>query len=116
MQGFVVSIFLLGAWLTSYFASWVMDRLGRRWTIEIGSFVFIVGGILQTASNKREELLLGRLIAGFGIGFLSTVLPVYTAELSRAHNVSLCSMLHTSPPFFHHEVSFSLILLDSVVV
>lgn len=88
MQGFVVSIFLLGAWLTSYFASWVMDRLGRRWTIEIGSFVFIVGGILQTASNTRVEILLGRLIAGFGIGFLSTVLPVYTAELSRAHNVS----------------------------
>ncbi|KAJ8655830.1 hypothetical protein O0I10_008494 [Lichtheimia ornata] len=86
MQGFVVSIFLLGAWLTSYFASWVMDRLGRRWTIEIGSFVFIVGGILQTASNTRVEILLGRLIAGFGIGFLSTVLPVYTAELSRAHN------------------------------
>lgn len=65
-----------------------MDRLGRRWTIEIGSCVFIVGGILQTAAQNIAMLLVGRVIAGFGIGFLSTVLPVYTAELSRAHNVS----------------------------
>lgn len=88
LQGFVVSIFLLGAWITSYPASWFMDKLGRRWTIEIGSCVFIVGGILQTAAQNIAMLLVGRVIAGFGIGFLSTVLPVYTAELSRAHNVS----------------------------
>ncbi|KAJ8651875.1 hypothetical protein O0I10_012544 [Lichtheimia ornata] len=86
LQGFVVSIFLLGAWITSYPASWFMDKLGRRWTIEIGSCVFIVGGILQTAAQNIAMLLVGRVIAGFGIGFLSTVLPVYTAELSRAHN------------------------------
>ncbi|KAI9496987.1 general substrate transporter [Zychaea mexicana] len=86
MQGFVVSIFLLGAWLTSYGAPWSMDRLGRRWTIEIGALVFIVGGILQTVSVTLVQILFGRLIAGFGIGFLSTVVPVYMAELSRAHN------------------------------
>ncbi|KAI9252968.1 general substrate transporter [Phascolomyces articulosus] len=86
MQGFVVSIFLLGAWLTSYIAPWFMDNWGRRWTIEIGSCVFIVGGILQTVSVTLVQILFGRLIAGFGIGFLSTVVPVYMAELSRAHN------------------------------
>lgn len=88
IQGLVVSIFLLGAWITSYMASYTMDHLGRRWTIEIGALVFIVGGILQTVSNTLVQIMFGRLIAGFGIGFLSTVLPAYTAELSRAHNVS----------------------------
>lgn len=87
IQGLVVSVFLLGAWISSYPASWFMDHLGRRWTIEIGSCVFIVGGILQTASRTMVQIMLGRVISGFGIGFLSTVLPVYTAELSRAHNV-----------------------------
>ncbi|ORZ01303.1 general substrate transporter [Syncephalastrum racemosum] len=86
IQGLVVSIFLLGAWITSYMASYTMDHLGRRWTIEIGALVFIVGGILQTVSNTLVQIMFGRLIAGFGIGFLSTVLPAYTAELSRAHN------------------------------
>ncbi|CAO3641792.1 unnamed protein product [Cunninghamella echinulata] len=86
MQGWVVSIFLLGAWVTSYPASWVMDRFGRRLTIFSGAIVFIIGGILQTASFDLPMLLIGRLFSGFGIGFLSTVLPVYTSELSRAHN------------------------------
>lgn len=87
LQGLIIAIFELGAWFTSYPTSWFMDRFGRRWTILIGAAIFIVGGSVQTGSSNLAGILLGRLIAGFGIGFLSTVLPVYTAELSRAHNV-----------------------------
>lgn len=87
MQGLVVAIFELGAWATTYPTSYFMDTIGRRWTIMLGSLIFIVGGITQTAHNTLIQILFGRLIAGFGIGFLSTVLPVYTAELSRANNV-----------------------------
>jgi MFS family permease len=65
-----------------------MDHIGRRLTILVGASIFIVGGAIQTGSISIPMLLVGRLIAGFGIGFLSTVLPVYTAELSQAHNVS----------------------------
>lgn len=88
MQGLVVAIFELGAWFTTYPTSWFMDRIGRRWTIMVGALIFIVGGVVQTASYTMTQMLFGRLVAGFGIGFLSTVLPVYTAELSRAHNVN----------------------------
>lgn len=87
-QGLVVAIFELGAWVTTYPTSYFMDNIGRRWTIMVGALIFIVGGVLQTASVTFVQIMLGRVIAGFGIGFLSTVLPVYTAELSRAHNVS----------------------------
>lgn len=87
MQGLVVAIFELGAWITTYPTSWFMDTIGRRWTIMVGTLIFIVGGVLQTASVTFVQIMMGRVIAGFGIGFLSTVLPVYTAELSRAHNV-----------------------------
>ncbi|KAI8080044.1 general substrate transporter [Halteromyces radiatus] len=86
IQGMVVSVFLLGAWVTSYPASWVMDQFGRRSTIFSGAIVFIIGGVLQTAAINMPMLMIGRILSGFGIGFLSTVLPVYTAELSRAHN------------------------------
>ena len=88
MQGLVIAIFELGAWATSYPTSWFMDKIGRRWTILVGSLIFIVGGIIQTAHHTLAEIIVGRLIAGFGIGFLSTVLPVYTAELGQSHNVS----------------------------
>jgi MFS family permease len=65
-----------------------MDHIGRRLTILIGAGIFIIGGAMQTGSKSIGLLLAGRLIAGWGIGFLSTVLPVYTAELSQAHNVN----------------------------
>ncbi|KAI9471978.1 MAG: general substrate transporter [Benjaminiella poitrasii] len=115
MQGFVVAIFELGAWFTAYPTSWFMDRIGRRWTILVGSLIFIVGGILQTASYTFAQILIGRLIAGFGIGFLSTVLPVYTAELSRAHNrgkvtvlgMSINMLGYTASEFIDYGFSFS---------
>ncbi|GAA5817299.1 hypothetical protein MFLAVUS_010843 [Mucor flavus] len=96
MQGMVVAIFELGAWATTYPTSYFMDTIGRRWTIMVGALIFIVGGVLQTASNTIVQILMGRLIAGFGIGFLSTVLPVYTAELSRAHNRGRVTVLGMS--------------------
>lgn len=88
MKGFIVAIFELGALATSIIAGWVIDYLGRVAAIRIGGAIFIVGGTLQTASNNTVMLLLGRLIAGFGVGFFSTVIPMYVAELGRTTNVS----------------------------
>lgn len=88
MKGFVVAIFELGALVTSVVAGWAIDHFGRVGTIRIGAFVFIVGGTLQTAASHIAMLLVGRLVAGFGVGFFSTVIPIYSAELGRAENVS----------------------------
>ncbi|RCH91319.1 hypothetical protein CU097_010952 [Rhizopus azygosporus] len=105
LQGLIIAIFELGAWFTSYPTSWFMDRFGRRWTILIGAAIFIVGGSVQTGSSNLAGILLGRLIAGFGIGFLSTVLPVYTAELSRAHNRGKVTVLGMSINMFGYMAS-----------
>ncbi|RCI07325.1 hypothetical protein CU098_014023 [Rhizopus stolonifer] len=105
IQGLIIAIFELGAWFTTYPTSWFMDKIGRRWTILIGASIFIVGGAVQTGSNNLAGMLLGRLIAGFGIGFLSTVLPVYTAELSRAHNRGRVTVLGMSINMFGYMAS-----------
>ncbi|KAI8338798.1 general substrate transporter [Choanephora cucurbitarum] len=105
MQGLVIAIFELGAWATSYPTSWFMDKIGRRWTILVGSLIFIVGGIIQTAHHTLAEIIVGRLIAGFGIGFLSTVLPVYTAELGQSHNRGTVTVLGMSINMFGYMAS-----------
>ncbi|KAJ8662625.1 hypothetical protein O0I10_001587 [Lichtheimia ornata] len=96
MKGFIVAIFELGALATSIIAGWVIDYLGRVAAIRIGGAIFIVGGTLQTASNNTVMLLLGRLIAGFGVGFFSTVIPMYVAELGRTTNRGRVSVFSTS--------------------
>jgi MFS family permease len=48
--------------------------------------IFFVGGALQSFANGMPMMLLGRIIAGVGVGMLSTIVPVYQSEISPAHN------------------------------
>lgn len=110
MKGLIVAIFELGALVTSVIASWAIDHFGRVGTIRIGAFIFIIGGTLQTAANHIDLLLVGRLVGGFGVGFFSTVIPIYSAELGRAENVSAYDK-RLLPPITSHVNA----MLSSVV-
>jgi MFS family permease len=66
------------------FAAGYCDGLGRRGTLALGSALFIVGGILQTAAEAISMLYIGRLIAGFGIGILVEIVPQFQAEIAHA--------------------------------
>jgi SP family sugar:H+ symporter-like MFS transporter len=58
------------------------DYFGRRITIISGCLVFSVGAILQTASTGLGLMVAGRLIAGFGVGFVSAVIILYLSEIA----------------------------------
>jgi MFS family permease len=82
----MVAILEIGAFISSLLVGKVGDIIGRRKTILYGSATFVVGGALQTAANGMPMMMLGRLIAGFGVGALSTIVPVYQSEISPPHN------------------------------
>lgn len=67
------------------------DRIGRKRTIQLGSIVAIIGCTLQTAAVNNAMLIVGRLIAGFSIGILSMIVPLYQAEISPPHARGLLS-------------------------
>jgi MFS family permease len=58
------------------------DRIGRRNTIISGCVVFLGGVVLQTASSSLGLLVAGRLIAGFGVGFVSAIIILYMSEIA----------------------------------
>ena len=59
----------------------VADFLGRRLAIVFWNMVFCVGVIVQIASTtKWYQLAIGRLVAGFGVGALSVLTPMYQSE------------------------------------
>ena len=58
------------------------DFFGRRTTVIIGCGVFCLGAALQTASSAYGLLIAGRLIAGFGVGFVSAIIILYMSEIA----------------------------------
>ncbi|KAL5600979.1 hypothetical protein BROUX41_005812 [Berkeleyomyces rouxiae] len=84
--GTMVAILEIGALISSLVVGRVGDIIGRRKTIFYGSCIFFVGGALQSCATNMAMMMLGRIIAGLGVGALSTIVPVYQSEISPPHN------------------------------
>ncbi|GAA6015890.1 hypothetical protein JCM10207_006794 [Rhodosporidiobolus poonsookiae] len=87
--GAVVSVLELGAFVTSLLAGIVGDLFGRRATIFAGACIFTVGGLFQSGATGFRVMVFGRVLSGFGVGFLSMIVPIYQSEISPAENRGL---------------------------
>jgi SP family sugar:H+ symporter-like MFS transporter len=81
-KSLIVSILSAGTFFGALLAGDLADWVGRRTTIILGCIVFIVGVILQTASASLGLIVAGRLIAGFGVGFVSAIIILYMSEIA----------------------------------
>lgn len=84
--GTMVAILEVGAFISSLLVGRIGDVLGRRRTILWGSIIFVVGGAFQSFATGMPMMILGRIVAGLGVGTLSTIVPVYQSEISPPHN------------------------------
>ncbi|KFY11192.1 hypothetical protein V491_07321 [Pseudogymnoascus sp. VKM F-3775] len=78
----IVSILSAGTFFGAIIAGDFADWFGRRTTILIGCLVFIIGVILETASSTFALLAVGRIVAGFGVGFVSAIIILYMSEIA----------------------------------
>nr|GAT43894.1 predicted protein [Mycena chlorophos] len=83
LQGLVVSIFVLGCFFGMIPVAYVADRFGRRKTIQFGAAIYMVGGALQTGAHNMSMMLAGRFFAGYGVGIMSDLAPLYQAEIAH---------------------------------
>ncbi|KAI5205115.1 general substrate transporter [Aureobasidium subglaciale] len=81
-QSLIISILSAGTFFGALFAGALADWIGRRTTIIVGCGVFSVGVILQVASTSIPLIVVGRLIAGVGVGFVSAVNILYMSEVA----------------------------------
>lgn len=58
------------------------DAIGRKWTMAVAAVIFQIGAIVMTLAPSFEILMMGRLLAGIGIGFGVMIAPVYIVEIS----------------------------------
>lgn len=78
----IVSLLSVGTFFGALVAAPTGDILGRRLGLIASAVVFTVGVVLQTASTAIPLFIAGRVIAGFGVGMLSALVPLYQSETS----------------------------------
>lgn len=81
-----VSIYDVACAVGSIIASWLGERLGRKWTIFCGTVLLMIGALLQTLAFDWPLMLAGRVVAGLGNGINTSTAPVLQSETSKAHN------------------------------
>ena len=76
----IVSLLSAGTFFGALTAAPLADLTGRRIGLIVSTFVFIFGVILQTASIAIPLFVAGRFFAGFGVGLISAIIPLYQSE------------------------------------
>lgn len=76
----IVSILSAGTFFGALGSPLLADTIGRRWGLIASCWVFILGVILQTAAVALPLFLAGRFFAGFGVGLISALIPLYQSE------------------------------------
>lgn len=77
----VVSLLTAGCFFGSIFAAFINDRIGRRYSLMIFCFIFMIGAAVQVgAHHKIGQIYAGRVVAGLGIGGMSSICPVFVSE------------------------------------
>ncbi len=94
----LISITLVGG-IFGAISGGVSDYLGRKRTMIIDAFLFLIATFLLFDAQSYGVLMGGRLLVGFAIGLASITVPLYIAEISppesRGRFVSLNQLLIT---------------------
>ncbi|CAA0827596.1 Putative polyol transporter 1 [Striga hermonthica] len=80
VMGIINLISLVGSFMAGRTSDWI----GRRFTIIIAGSIFFVGALLMGFATNYAFLMVGRIVAGIGVGFGMMIAPVYTAEVAPA--------------------------------
>jgi len=79
---YIVTGTIAAAALFSLISGFVSQKFGRKIAMISGSILFTAGAVVMAIANSKEILLVGRLIVGGGLGFASSTVPLYIAEVS----------------------------------
>ncbi|XP_027074297.1 plastidic glucose transporter 4-like [Coffea arabica] len=82
LQGWVVSTLLAGATVGSFTGGALADKFGRTKTFVLDAIPLAVGAFLCTTAQNVQTMIVGRLLAGIGIGISSAIVPLYISEIS----------------------------------
>ena len=83
-KGWYVGCALIGSILGVLVAGMLSDGLGRKKTMLIAALMVSISAIGCAVCHDLTQLVVFRMIGGFGIGVVSIVSPIYISEISPA--------------------------------
>ncbi|KAI9396231.1 hypothetical protein POPTR_004G097800v4 [Populus trichocarpa] len=82
LQGWIVSTLLAGATVGSFTGGTLADKFGRTRTFQLDAIPLTIGALLCATAQSVQTMIIGRLLAGIGIGISSAIVPLYISEIS----------------------------------
>jgi SP family sugar:H+ symporter-like MFS transporter len=80
-SGLIVALLSIGTLMGALAAAPIADSIGRKPSVSIWCVVVSVGFVVQIAADTAwYQVMIGRYIAGLGVGALSLLVPMYQAE------------------------------------
>ncbi|KAJ9119399.1 hypothetical protein QFC24_005632 [Naganishia onofrii] len=78
----IVSILSAGTFFGALIAGDSADMIGRRPTIIAGCVIYLIGVLIQMFATKGlAAIVVGRIVAGLGVGFVSAIIILYMSEI-----------------------------------
>lgn len=84
MIGTITALYDVGAFFGAISAAFTAESLGRKRSLLLGAAIVIIGAVLMGSSYERIQFMVARIITGVGIGYITSVTPVYQSEISAA--------------------------------
>jgi sugar porter (SP) family MFS transporter len=82
MQGFVVSVALIGCVIGALFIGKPADIFGRRYVLRYMALFFLLSMLLTGLATATWMFVIGRFIGGLAVGGASVVTPMYISEVA----------------------------------
>lgn len=94
MQGWVVSLLLVGAMFGVAFAGMLADKFGRRRIILVTAITFAIGAVGAALAPDVYTILAFRFIMGLGVGAASVVVTIYLSEMAPTDKRGILTSLN----------------------
>ena len=84
LEGWYVGCALIGSIIGVALAGMLSDGMGRKKTMFLSALMFSISAIGCAVCSDFAQLVVFRMIGGFGIGVVSIVSPIYISEVAPA--------------------------------
>ncbi|KAF5009444.1 hypothetical protein FDECE_4326 [Fusarium decemcellulare] len=84
LLGTINAIYEIGCFCGAINVFLVGEYLGRKRCLYVGALLMGIGAVLQASAYGVPQMIVGRIVCGWGNGFNTAVTPLWVSELSPA--------------------------------